>query len=275
MNETQGIRKSEMRGIRDTVVAIVRDASALVLKHYERLDPRQTRDKGLNDLVTPVDNEVELFLREQLSAIYPDFGFVGEETGGTVDADSIFWVVDPLDGTTNYAHGFPYFCISVALNNGPVTMLGVVYDPLRDEMSEAIQGEGAFRNGARLTIAPRNTLVSALIASGFPNRAIGVLPRYEAISHRFLRAGAGIRRTGSAALDLANIAAGRLDGTFQFGISLWDYAAGALLVTEAGGKVFVSPNTGNPLSQCDIFAGSDFVVNQMLSFDNLEASDRD
>ncbi|MHA2620977.1 MAG: inositol monophosphatase family protein [bacterium JZ-2024 1] len=260
---------TEQDAIRAVAVETVVSAGEIIVRHYEHLDPRETRDKGINDLVTPVDHEVEAYLRDRLTSAYPDFGFIGEEMGGGTQASSIFWVADPIDGTTNFAHGFPYFCISLALNESADTLFGLVYDPLRHELFEAWRGKGAFRNGTPIRVAQRDTLVSALIASGFPNRALFVFSRYENIYRRCLQAGAGIRRTGSAALDLAHIAAGRLDGTFQFGISLWDYAAGALIVTESGGTVVVYADTGTNASQSHIFAGSPYVVRQLLAFDAL------
>jgi myo-inositol-1(or 4)-monophosphatase len=269
--ETDAMTIPELKAICEHARSLVRSAGAIVAHHYERLDPRRVYDKGFNDLVTPADHEVEAFLRECLASEFPEFGFIGEETGVSVAFSGYSWVADPIDGTTNFAHGFPYFCVSLALYDGEKTVLGVIYDPLRDEMYSAVRGGGAHRDGQAAAVPPRDTLVSALIASGFPNRALAVLPRYENIHRRCLRAGAGIRRTGSAALDLAHIAAGRIDGTFQFGISLWDYAAGALLVTEAGGKVVTSPDAESIPAQTHIFAGSDFVVNQLLSFDESPA----
>lgn len=273
------IKTAELEAICGFAIALTVEAGAMVARHYEKVDPRLTYDKGVNDLVTPVDREVEAFLKGRLAKMFPDFGFVGEETGGMPDPDGVFWVVDPIDGTTNFAHGFPYFCVSLALNEGRETVLGAVYDPLRREVFRAVRGRGAFRDAVPIRCAPRNTLVSALIASGFPNRALRVLPRYETIYRRCLQAGAGIRRTGSAALDLAHIAAGRMDGTFQFGISLWDYAAGALLVSEAGGKVVTLPDADSGDTQTHIFAGSSFVVDRLLAFDaqknDSQEDDRD
>ncbi|MDF1551705.1 MAG: inositol monophosphatase family protein [Deferrisomatales bacterium] len=193
------------------------------------------RHKGAVDLVTEVDLACEEEIREVLARRAPGTAMLGEETGSSGrGADR--WVVDPLDGTTNFAHGYPAFCVSIAWEQAGETVLGVVYDPTRDELFQAERGLGARRNGAGIRVSPTTVLADAILATGFPyDRATN--PRnYDEFRHLTQRT-QGVRRSGSAALDLAYVACGRLDGFWEPGLQPWDVAAGCLLITEAGGTV--------------------------------------
>lgn len=192
--------------------------------------------KGVLDLVTEVDLACEGAIRETLARLAPGTAVLGEEQGLTGSGPDR-WIVDPLDGTTNYAHGFPVFCVSVAWEAGGRVRAGVVYDPLRDELFAAEEGRGATVNGEPLRTTSTATLDDALLATGFPyDRRTNPRNNLEAFA-RLTLATQGVRRSGSAALDLAYVAAGRLDGFWEPGLKPWDLAAGILLVAEAGGRV--------------------------------------
>jgi myo-inositol-1(or 4)-monophosphatase len=192
--------------------------------------------KGEVDLVTEIDEEAEQVIRKELLGTFPSYGMLAEEGGelaGEVDAR---WIVDPLDGTINYAHGLPIFCVSVALERAGEMVLGVVHDPIREETFVAERGRGATLNGEPINVSNTDELIRALIATGFPyDRA--EMP--EALEHfgRFAATTQGIRRLGSAALDLCYVASGRIDGYYERGIWTWDLAAGSVILEEAGGKL--------------------------------------
>jgi len=195
------------------------------------------------DLVTRVDTESERAIREVIGGAFPQDGIVGEEEGETARGSDRRWLVDPLDGTLNYAHGFPYYCVSIALEIGGVVRLGVVLDSVRDELFWAVSGGGAWREDERLRVTERSRLGEAMVATGFAYSR----ERMEenlVLFGRVLPLARAIRRPGAAALDLAWTAAGRLDALWELYLNPWDVAAGCLLVTEAGGRV--SDETGGP-----------------------------
>jgi myo-inositol-1(or 4)-monophosphatase len=222
---------------------MARAAGALLRRHYEH--GVATEYKGEVDLVTIADRESEALLVEQLRARWPDYGIVGEEGTRTQMECEYRWYIDPLDGTTNFAHGFPAFCVSMGLEyRAPGTapeadgelVAAVIYDPLRDEMFLAEKGRGAYLNGKLMHVSRTETLAESLIATGFPSRKRHGNPNVH-YYHEFTLRSHGVRRAGSAALDLAYTACGRLDGYWEFKLNSWDTAAGVLLVREAGGKV--------------------------------------
>jgi myo-inositol-1(or 4)-monophosphatase len=194
------------------------------------------RYKGEVDLVTEVDEQAEQVIREILLGAFPAYGILAEEGGEQTGEEDARWIVDPLDGTTNYAHGLPIFCVSLALERVGEVVLGVVYDPIREEAYVAERGGGATLNGEPIRVSDTDELIQALIATGFPYdrpkmpEALELFGRFAAITR-------GMRRLGSTALDLCYVAAGRLDGYYERGIWAWDIAAGALILEEAGGKV--------------------------------------
>jgi myo-inositol-1(or 4)-monophosphatase len=194
------------------------------------------RYKGEVDLVTEVDEQAEQVIREILLGAFPAYGMLAEEGGALVGEEDARWIVDPLDGTTNYAHGLPLFCVSVALERAGEVVVGVVHDPMHEETFVAEQGRGATLNGERIKVSDTEELIRALIATGFPYdrpkmpEALDLFGRFAAITR-------GMRRLGSTALDLCYVASGRLDGYYERGIWAWDIAAGGLILQEAGGKV--------------------------------------
>ena len=227
----------------ETAVEIAREAGRLVANYHRRHIPFEI--KGEFDLVTEADRASEKLIVERLRSHFPAHAIVAEEGGGVESASEYRWFVDPLDGTTNFAHGFPMFCISMGLERAGELIAGVVYDPVRDELFTAERGAGAFLTNHRIRASAVARVSESLASTGFPSRK-----RHHNINIHFYyqlaMASHGVRRTGSAALDLAFVAAGRLDFFWEFGLKPWDIAAGALLVQEAGGRV--SEMTGGPLS---------------------------
>jgi myo-inositol-1(or 4)-monophosphatase len=193
------------------------------------------RYKGEVDLVTEVDEQAEQVIREILLGAFPAYGMLAEEGGALVGEEDARWIVDPLDGTTNYAHGLPIFCVSVALERAGKVVLGVIHDPMREETYVAERGGGATLNGEPIRVSDTDELVRTLIATGLPHDRT-VMPGALDLFRRFAAITRGMRRLGSTALDLCYVASGRLDGYYERGIWAWDIAAGALILEEAGGK---------------------------------------
>ena len=200
------------------------------------------RDLGISsksvesDLVTIVDAECEAAIRHLILEAFPSHQILGEE-GGNIGSSDYLWIVDPLDGTVNYAHGFPFYCVSIALEIAGTRAVGVIYDPVRDELFCATQGGGAFLNDKPIRVSSQATLTGrAMLATGFPYDTITALLALE-VFRRFLALGLPIRRPGAAALDLCYVACGRIDGFFEYKLNAWDCAAGILIVEEAGGQV--------------------------------------
>ena len=217
-------------------IRAARSAGNILLRYFEHTDTLTVTEKSKNDFVSEVDKAAEQAIIEVLSKAYPDHSILGEESGSH-KGNEYQWVIDPLDGTTNYLHGNPQFCISIALKYKGQLEHGVIYDPLREEMFSATRGSGAFLNDRRIRVSPRKGLEGALIGTGFPYRNLSNMDAYLEMFRGMTKETAGIRRPGSAALDFAYVAAGRLDGFWELGLSEWDFAAGALLVREAGGTV--------------------------------------
>lgn len=258
----------------EVAIQAAQEAGAFLVERLGTLQPSQVQLKGRSDYVTAVDQESQTLIVNRLLESFPDHEICAEETsakpdGGDQKKDERAqglaatrnsglaksrWYIDPLDGTTNYVHEFPVFCVSVALEQAGQMVLGVVYDPLRQELFTAERGRGAFLNQQRIRVATPQSLEQGLIATGFPFRSIERVEMYlRSFREVLLRAGQ-IRRAGSAALDLAYTACGRVDGFWEMGLAPWDIAAGALLVAEAGGTVsdfHGGPNvmaTGNVLA---------------------------
>jgi len=216
----------------ETAVEIAREAGALLAHYFERRIGYEL--KGEHDLVTEADRTSEKLIVERLRTYFPSHSIVAEEGGGNEGTSEFRWYVDPLDGTTNFAHGFPVFNVTLGLEQAGELIAGVVFDPTRQEMFTAERGAGAYLNNRRIRVSTVKRLEDSLVATGFPSRR-----RHENINVHFYYQLAmlthGVRRAGSAAIDLAYVACGRLDGFWEFGLNPWDMAAGALLIAEAGG----------------------------------------
>jgi myo-inositol-1(or 4)-monophosphatase len=218
----------------ETAVEIAREAGALLANFFERRVPYEI--KGEFDLVTEADRASERLVVERLRTHFPSHSIMAEEGGGHESPSEYRWFVDPLDGTTNFAHGFPYFNVTLGLERAGEMIAGVVFDPTRQEMFTAERGSGAYLNNRRIRVSAARRISASLGSTGFPSRK-----RHHNVNIHFFyqlaMASHGVRRTGSAALDLAYVASGRLDFFWEFGLKPWDVAAGSLLVSEAGGRV--------------------------------------
>jgi len=217
-------------------VRAARQAGSVIMRSFHRLDTLTVSEKQVNDYVSEVDRNAEQAIIDIIRRAYPGHAILAEESG-MHGKDDFQWVIDPLDGTTNYLHGFPQFAISIALKQRGRLEAGVIYDPVHDEMYTASRGDGALLNDRRLRVTDQKTLKGALLGTGIPFRDQRYMDAYLGMLKDLTRETAGIRRPGSAALDFAYVAAGRLDGFWELGLSEWDFAAGALLVQEAGGVV--------------------------------------
>ena len=212
-----------------------RSAGNVILRYMNRIDGLNIVEKQQMDFVSEVDKLAEAEIIKELRRAYPDHAILGEESGA-IGKGPLQWVIDPLDGTHNYLRGIPHFSVSIALLEKGVPMHGVVFDPLRDELFTASKGDGAFLNDRRMRVSKRENLGGAVIATGFPYRQRAHLNPQLDMTRAILGQAEDIRRSGSAALDLAYTAAGRYDGYFEIGLKPWDMAAGVLLVHEAGGR---------------------------------------
>jgi myo-inositol-1(or 4)-monophosphatase len=219
-------------------VRAARTAGDIIVRSMDRVDLLTITPKGRNDFVSEVDRQAEREIIHTLQKAYPTHAFLGEESGRQGPAKTDFvWVIDPLDGTTNFLHGFPQFCVSIALIHRGRIEKGVIYDPLRQELFTAARGAGASLNNRRIRVSKQSGLKGALLGTGFPFKDQRHVEAYLGMMRDLMKDTAGIRRAGSAALDLAYVAAGRLDGFWEIGLKKWDMAAGLLLIQEAGGIV--------------------------------------
>lgn len=232
-----------------------REAAKLLMRCYGRLKQNQIRSKSLNDYVTVVDKKSEKIIVKILNRSYPHYGVLGEE-GGLRGTGKMRWVIDPLDGTSNYIHQFPMFCISIALSQSGVPVAGLILDPVHDELFTAVKGGGAFLNGRPISVSPTRKLIRAFIATGFPYRMRKFFEPYNESLRRLFYRTSAIRRGGSAALDLCYTACGRTDAFWEFGLSEWDIAAGGLIVEEAGGIVTDFKGKRNYLDSGNVAAGN-------------------
>lgn len=212
-------------------------AGAFLLESARKISKSDIEIKGSNDFVTFVDKTSEKMLMEELSKILPGSSFIAEESGITEKRGEYTWIIDPLDGTTNYIHHIPLYSISIGLMQGEEMVGGIVYEPNAKEMFHAVKGEGAFLNNSRIQVTQNKKLADTIWATGFPYHQFDKLKEYMDFIAWSMQHTHGLRRLGSAAIDLAWVACGRLDGFFEFGLKPWDVAAGSLLVEEAGGKV--------------------------------------
>jgi myo-inositol-1(or 4)-monophosphatase len=245
----------------ETAAEIAREAGALLATYFERRVGFEL--KGEYDLVTVADRASEALVVERLRSHFPSHAVVAEEGGGHESSSEYCWYVDPLDGTTNFAHGFPIFNVTLGLERAGVPVAGVVYDPIRLEMFTAERGGGAYLNNHRIRVSATSRLESSLLATGFPNRKRGGHPNIH-FYHQLAMATHGVRRTGSAAMDLAYVACGRLDGFWEFGLSPWDMAGGRLIVTEAGGRYTDMKGGPHTLRSPDLVADNGLIHEQLV-----------
>jgi len=251
----------------NTAIKAARRAGSIINRASLDVSQFKVGVKQQNDFVTDVDKAAEAAIIETLKEVYPSHAILAEESGSSASgtADSEYqWIIDPLDGTTNFIHGFPQYAISIALAHKGVLSHAVVYDPNRNEIFTASKGAGAFLNDKRIRVSKRAKLDESLLGTGFPYRMFDHVDTYLAIFKEMTKRCAGVRRPGAASLDLAWVACGRLDGFWEFGLSPWDMAAGALLILEAGGLVSDLAGEGNYLKTGNIIGGTPKVFNQII-----------
>jgi myo-inositol-1(or 4)-monophosphatase len=244
-------------------VRAAREAGRIITRNFDRLDRLTITDKGNNDFVSEVDRSAEAAIIQILRSKFPHHAILAEESGQH-KGDEYQWIIDPLDGTTNFLHSFPHFSISIALLVKGRLEIGVIYDPIREEMFTASRGEGALLNDHRIRVSNRKSMNGALLGTGIPYRDFRFTDHYMGMLRDLLKESAGIRRPGSAALDFAYLAAGRIDGFWELGLSEWDFAAGAVLVREAGGLVTDIGGGEQFLKTGNVIAGNMKVHNAML-----------
>jgi len=234
-----------MNKIKEIAVEAAREAGLYALGRMGNIEEVQYK-RNHNDIVTDVDKHCEKLIIGRIQEEFPAHGILAEESGETAaEAGDFLWIIDPIDGTTNYAHGFPFFCVSIGVMCEGEMKMGVVYDPTRDELFTAEAGKGAFLNGKKIRVSSASKVMDSIIGTGFsydPKRRSEVLPYFENV----IKHAQAIRRAGSAALDLSYVACGRFDGFWEFGLNPWDISAGLLLIQEAGGKI--SKMSGGPSS---------------------------
>ncbi len=251
----------------NVAVKAARAAGSIINRAALDVEAVRISQKQVNDFVTEVDHAAEKIIIETLLAAYPGHAIWAEESGrehGAQDSDFV-WIIDPLDGTTNFIHGLPVYCVSIALAVKGKVEQAVVYDPTRNDLFTATKGRGAFLNDRRLRVAKRVRLQECLISTGFPFRAGDDFDTYLRMMGDMMQKSAGLRRPGSAALDLAYVAAGYTDGFFETGLQAWDVAAGSLLVTEAGGLVGNFSGDSDFLEQKECMAGNPRIYGQLVS----------
>jgi myo-inositol-1(or 4)-monophosphatase len=232
-------------------------------RHFRALEPWQVSEKAKHDLVTAADRASEDTIVGFLKARCPGWGFLAEE-GGASGASGVRWILDPLDGTLNFVQGFPHFAVSLALVAGEEIEVGVIYDPMRDEVYAASRGGGATCNGSPISVSGRRSLDGAFVTTGFPFRVKSILDVYLSVFRDVFGRAAAIRRPGAAALDLAHTASGVFDAFFELGLSPWDVAAGALIVREAGGVVTNLAGGTDVLSRGNVIAGAPGAHGELL-----------
>jgi myo-inositol-1(or 4)-monophosphatase len=245
-------------------VACARAGGRVLMDYWGRRGTYPIQEKGRNDFVTIADRRAEEAIVSLIRSRFPDHAIMAEESAPSEGTSGYRWYIDPLDGTTNFIHGYPLFCVSVGLADPQGLRAAAVYDPLRDEMFTAARGHGAFLNGKPIRTSPAEKLSQALLVTGFPFRSLDRLDEYLASFRSFILGSSGIRRDGSAALNLAYVACGRYDGFWEMSLSPWDIAAGSLLVREAGGVVTDFQGRENYLTSGDIVAANVNVHPAML-----------
>ncbi len=255
-----------MHPMLNTAVKAARKAGNIINRASRDLDLLKVETKRQNDFVTEVDRAAEAAVIAVLREAYPNHSILAEESGASKGSQGEYeWVIDPLDGTTNFIHGVPQFAVSIGLRHKGIVTQAVIYDPAKNELFSATRGAGAYLNDKRMRVGKRDRINDALIGTGFPFSKIDLLERYIEMFRKVTLNCAGIRRPGAAALDLAYVAAGRFDGFWEMGLAPWDMAAGTLLVQEAGGLVGDFSGESGFFESGEIVAGSPKVFAQLLA----------
>ncbi len=253
-----------MQPLLNIAISAARQAGDIITRHLEQLEHLKITTKGRNDFVSDVDVKAEQAIINTIHKAYPDHGILAEESGVQNDDSDTVWIIDPLDGTHNYLHGFPFYAVSIAVKIKGRIEHAVVYDPLRHECFSATRGRGARLNDRRMRVSKQTVLSAALLGTGFSFRDPNLAKRYLPTFETMFGSCSGLRRTGSAVLDLAYVACGRLDGFWEFGLKPWDIAAGSLLIQEAGGLISDLQGGEEFMRLGDVVAGPPKVFKSLL-----------
>ena len=255
-----------MHPMLNIAINAARAAGKIIIRQINYVQDLSVNEKSRNDFVSEVDRQAEAVIIDTIHRYYPGHGILAEESGRSGNRSNEYvWIIDPLDGTTNYLHGFPQYAVSIALQHKGVLQQGVIYDPLRDELFTAGRGHGAYLNDRRIRVSKQKHLHGALLGTGFPFREGARTEQYLETLKVFFAVTAGIRRAGAAALDLAYVACGRLDGFWESGLKSWDMAAGVLLIEEAGGLVSDFSGGDSFLAKGAIVAANPDIHKEMLA----------
>ncbi len=249
--------------IKEMAIVAAHGAGKILRENMSRISDHDIEDKTPFDFVTVIDKESERYIIDMIHDQFPEHEILAEESGETKGSNAHRWIIDPLDGTTNYIHGYPNIAVSLAFEKKGEICLGVIYDPFRDEMFYAEKGKGAFLNDERIAVSQRQGKKYCLVATGFPFKNRDFLDRYWKVLAAIFMEVSGIRRTGSAALDLAHIACGRFDGFFELKLCPWDVAAGSLIIAEAGGCI-TDFEGGNRFIQCGNVIASNGLIHPFI-----------
>jgi len=261
-----------MQPMLNIAIRAARSAGDHIIRKMNKLSDLQVEKKGRNDFVSEVDRQAEEKIINTLLTSFPNHSILAEEQGEIEGSEKYRWIIDPLDGTTNYLHGFPHFAVSIACEYEGRLEHGVIYDPIKQELFAASRGDGATLNNKRIRVTRIQSTRGALLGTGFPFKHHDQLAEFVKIFSEFFTTASDIRRAGSAALDLAYVAAGRLDGFWESGLSAWDIAAGILIVREAGGVTIDYEGNENYLEHGQIISGNPKIIGEMLRTIQLNRS---
>ena len=255
----------DLKQLTEQVIEIARQAGQYIKSQQKSIHQIKIQAKGVHNYVTEVDKNSEVFIVRELKRLLPESGFIAEEgTAGAQKGEEFNWIIDPLDGTTNFIHGLMPVAVSIALQQNEQTILGVVYEIGSDEMFYAYEGGGAFLNGDKIQVTKTANLDDTLLATGFPFYDYSRLDRYMEVLKHFMKVSHGLRRLGSAATDLAYVACGRFDGFFEYSLSPWDVAAGAFIIEQAGGKIADFQGGQNWLYGREIIASNPYIFDDFV-----------
>jgi myo-inositol-1(or 4)-monophosphatase len=254
----------DLSSLTSDVISLTKEVGQFIRKESLVFDQRQVEYKGLHDMVSYVDKTAEIALVKGLRILLPEAGFVTEEKTASIAGEQYDWIIDPLDGTTNFIHGLPTYAISIALQCDGELVLGVVYEINRDECFSAWKNGGAYLNDKQISVSKASAIENTLLATGFPYYEFGRLDAYLAVLKELMQRCHGVRRIGSAAIDLAYVACGRFDGYFEFNLNSYDVAAGIVLVREAGGQVFDFTGGNNSIERREMLATNGLISDELL-----------
>lgn len=250
--------------MRKFIEELARASGRILLSGYGKIKSKDIEEKSRNEFVTHIDVKSEKFIRQRIRDRFPGHTVVGEEEGGEFSKQGFEWIIDPLDGTHNFIHGLPFFCVSLALAENGIVKYGVIFDPVHDELYSAEKGQGCFLNRKKITVSETTDLSKCFLATGYPFRAHDSLDYYLQTFKEIMLNTAAMRRAGSAAMDLCYTAKGTFDGFWELSLKLWDIAAGILIVEEAGGKVSPFTPGTDYMETGNIFASNPHVHEQLL-----------